>query len=48
MTESALAGLRVLLAEDEYLIAFELQDALIAAGADVIGPSRPCERPSAA
>jgi DNA-binding response OmpR family regulator len=38
MTESALAGLRVLLAEDEYLIAFELHDALIAAGADVIGP----------
>jgi DNA-binding response OmpR family regulator len=38
MAESALAGLRVLLAEDEYLIAFELHDALIAAGADVIGP----------
>jgi CheY-like chemotaxis protein len=32
------AGLRILVVEDEYLIAMELSDRLAAAGAQVIGP----------
>lgn len=39
MREGALAGCRVLLAEDEYFLALELDRALRAAGADVLGPA---------
>ena len=34
----SLAGCRVLVLEDEYFLASDLKDALIALGADVIGP----------
>lgn len=35
---STLSGYRVLVVEDEYFIAAEIEDALIRAGAEVIGP----------
>lgn len=38
MTEGTLAGLRVILVEDEFLIAMEIADALAATGAVVSGP----------
>lgn len=38
MSEPLLQGCRILVAEDEYLIAFEVRDALISAGAEVLGP----------
>ena len=38
MMESSLSGLRVLLVEDEPLLAWELELALAAAGAVVVGP----------
>lgn len=38
MSDQFLQGRRVLVAEDEYLIAFDLRDALVRAGAEVLGP----------
>lgn len=38
MTDQFLQGRRVLVAEDEYLIAFDVRDALVRAGAEVLGP----------
>lgn len=38
MSSSALAGLRILVAEDEYYFADDLAEELLAAGAGVIGP----------
>lgn len=38
MTERMLKGLRILLVEDEFLIAMDLKDMLGAAGARVVGP----------
>ena len=38
MSGSTLAGCRVLLVEDEFLIALEIADALESAGAEVLGP----------
>jgi CheY-like chemotaxis protein len=38
MNDNALAGKRILLAEDEYLIAYDLRDALASAGAEIVGP----------
>lgn len=38
MSDQFLQGRRVLVAEDEYLIAFDVRDALIRAGAEVLGP----------
>lgn len=38
MSRTDLAGCRILLVEDEFLIALEIADALSAAGADVSGP----------
>jgi DNA-binding response OmpR family regulator len=55
--ERALAGARILILEDEYLIAADLRDELAAHGATVLGPFRQadmaleaiaCERPSLA
>ncbi len=40
MTETPLSGLRVFVAEDEYLLALDLCDILASAGAEVIGPAR--------
>ena len=39
MTQKALAGLRILLVEDEPLLAWDLEIALAAAGATVVGPA---------
>ena len=36
--EQALSGCRVLVVEDEFFLALELEDALTLAGADVVGP----------
>lgn len=38
MTDDILSGRRILVVEDEYLIADDLRDALVAAGAEVVGP----------
>ena len=38
MQHQALRGLRVLIAEDQYVLADDLQDGLRAAGAQVVGP----------
>ena len=38
MTDSGLNGRRILVVEDEYLIAGDIRDALLAAGATVLGP----------
>ena len=38
MSDQFLQGRRVLVAEDEYLIAFDVRDALVRAGAEVLGP----------
>ena len=38
MSEPLLQGRRILVAEDEYLIAFDVRDALVRAGAEVLGP----------
>lgn len=38
MTEPALDGMRILVVEDEYLLADDLRDALSDAGAQVLGP----------
>lgn len=38
MTEALLQGRRILIVEDEYLLADDLHDALRAAGAEVLGP----------
>ena len=38
MANTSLKGLRVLVVEDEYFLAKDLEKALIAAGADVVGP----------
>lgn len=38
MSEAALKDLRILVAEDEYLLAEDLRDVLSAAGAIVVGP----------
>jgi CheY-like chemotaxis protein len=38
MTEDALAGRRILVVEDEYLIADDLCEALSSAGAEIVGP----------
>jgi CheY-like chemotaxis protein len=38
MPEPCLEGRRILVAEDEYLIAFDVRDALVHAGAEVLGP----------
>jgi DNA-binding response OmpR family regulator len=38
MSDQFLQGRRVLVAEDEYLIAFDVCDALVRAGAEVLGP----------
>ena len=40
----SLAGCRVLVLEDEYLLASDLMDALIAIGAEVIGPISQLDR----
>jgi DNA-binding response OmpR family regulator len=40
MSKGQLAGLRVLIVEDRYLIAQEMAEALIAVGAKVVGPAR--------
>lgn len=39
MAEPGLAGKRLLVVEDEYLVAVELVDLLKAAGAEVVGPA---------
>lgn len=38
MAEQALGGMRILVVEDEYLLADDLRDELIDAGAQVLGP----------
>ena len=38
MAEHLLEGLRILVVEDEYLIADDMRDVLLDAGADVLGP----------
>lgn len=38
MSERALEGMRILVVEDEYLLADDLRDALTEAGAEVLGP----------
>jgi hypothetical protein len=38
MPDLCLEGRRILVAEDEYLIAFDVRDALVHAGAEVLGP----------
>jgi DNA-binding LytR/AlgR family response regulator len=40
MNDTPLSGLRVFVAEDEYLLALDLCDILASAGAAVIGPAR--------
>lgn len=39
-TDNGLQGLRVFVAEDEFLLALDLCDILESAGADVVGPAR--------
>lgn len=39
MADTRLAGRRILIAEDEYLVAFDLRDELQLAGATVLGPA---------
>lgn len=38
MSEHPLEGMRILVVEDEYLIADDMRDVLLGAGADVVGP----------
>lgn len=40
MPDRVLAGLRIFVAEDEYLLALDLSDILSEAGGDVLGPAR--------
>ena len=39
MSDRQLEGQRILIVEDEYLIADDLRDALVVAGAEVLGPA---------
>ena len=39
MSEQPLQGLRILVVEDEYLLADDMRDALVDAGAEVLGPA---------
>jgi PAS domain S-box-containing protein len=38
MSEPSLAGLRILVLEDDYLLAYDIESALSSAGAEVVGP----------
>lgn len=40
MTAEPLSGMRIFVAEDEYLLALDLCDTLTAAGAKIVGPAR--------